>query len=54
MTRKEMLTTIIRILGFEHPVTIRFAAACENTRDERAITARFKIIMTRIQHGSIY
>lgn len=53
MTREEMLIAIIHILGFEHPATIRFATACETTRDERALIARFKIIMTRIQKGSI-
>ena len=29
MTIEEMLTDIIHIYGFEHPVTIRFARYCE-------------------------
>ena len=48
MTREEMLTDIIRIFGFEHPTTIRFAGYCEKFQSDITVKVAYNIIIAKV------
>lgn len=45
MTREEMLTNVIRIFGFEHENTIRFARAVERFYNDEVLIRYYYYII---------
>lgn len=54
MTREEMLTKIIHLYGFEHPVTIQFAQMCETMEDNDWNNQTLEILVKSHQANPVY
>ena len=54
MTRKEMLTKIIHLYGFEHTITIQFAQMCETMEENDWNNHVLEILVKAHQENPVY